>query len=51
MHADAWATALTVLGPEGVALAERDGLAVHMVARDGMRFAEHLSPALKTMLV
>lgn len=50
MHADAWATALTVLGPEGMALAAREGLAAHMVVRDGARFAEHLSPALEAML-
>jgi thiamine biosynthesis lipoprotein len=50
MYADAWATALTVLGPQAMALADREGLAVHMVARDGTRFVEHLSPALKAML-
>ncbi|HWU94416.1 MAG TPA: FAD:protein FMN transferase, partial [Sphingomonas sp.] len=50
MLADAWATALTVLGPEGMALAERDGLAVHMVIRDGAGFTEHLSLALLAML-
>ncbi|HVJ00691.1 MAG TPA: FAD:protein FMN transferase [Sphingomonas sp.] len=52
MYADAWATALTVLGPEeGRALAEREGLAALLVTReaDG-RFAEHLSPALEAML-
>ena len=50
MLADAWATALTVLGPEGMALAEREGLAVHMAVREGTGFAEHLSPALQAML-
>jgi thiamine biosynthesis lipoprotein len=52
MRADAWATALTVLGPaEGLALAEREGLAAHLVVRteDG-GFAEHFSPALEAML-
>lgn len=52
MYADAWATALTVLGPEeGRALAERQGLAALLVTReaDG-RFAEHLSPPLEAML-
>jgi thiamine biosynthesis lipoprotein len=47
MLADAWATALAVLGPnEGLALAERHDLAVHMVAGG----AEHMSPALREML-
>lgn len=48
MHADAWASALTVLGPdEGMALAEREGLAAHMLVRGK---GEWLSPALRTML-
>jgi thiamine biosynthesis lipoprotein len=47
MLADAWATALAVLGPnEGIALAERHDLAVHMVAGG----AEHMSSALCEML-
>jgi thiamine biosynthesis lipoprotein len=50
MLADAWATALTVLGPEGLAVAEREGLAAHMVVRENAAFAEHLSPALSEML-
>lgn len=50
MVADAWATALGVLGPEGMALAAREGLAAHMVVREGVGFAEHLSPALREML-
>ncbi|MEI9851314.1 MAG: FAD:protein FMN transferase [Sphingomonas sp.] len=51
MRADAWATALTVLGPEdGPATAEREGLAMHMVVRDGAGFRELLSPALAAML-
>jgi len=50
MLADAWATALSVLGPEGMALAEREGLAAHMAVRDGAGFVEHLSPALQAML-
>jgi thiamine biosynthesis lipoprotein len=50
MLADAWATALTVLGPEGMALAVREGLAVHMAVREGVGFTEHLSPALQAML-
>lgn len=48
MLADAWATALTVLGSEaGLALAEREGLAMRMVVRGGR---EILSPALVAML-
>ena len=47
MHADAWATALGVLGPAGMALAEREALAVRMLVRDG---GEYLSPALRAML-
>jgi thiamine biosynthesis lipoprotein len=36
MHADAWATALTVLGETtGMALAKREGLAVRYLGRDG----------------
>jgi thiamine biosynthesis lipoprotein len=50
MHADAWATALTVLGPKGLELAAREGLATHMVVREGSGFREHLSPALEAML-
>jgi FAD:protein FMN transferase len=50
MLADAWATALSVLGLEGMALAEREGLAAHMVVREGSGFTEHLSPALEAML-
>lgn len=47
MLADAWATALTVLGPEGMAIAEREGLAVQMLLSDGR---ELLSPGLEAML-
>ena len=50
MLADAWATALTVLGREGMALAEREGLAAHMVVRDGAGFSEFLSPVLRDMV-
>jgi thiamine biosynthesis lipoprotein len=50
MYADAWATALTVLGPMGMALAAREGLAAHMVVREADGFTEHLSPALQAML-
>jgi thiamine biosynthesis lipoprotein len=48
MLADAWATALTVLGPEeGMALATRERLAARIVVRDG---GEFLSPELAAML-
>jgi len=51
MLADAWATAITVAGPDlGMALATREQLAVHMVVRsmDGAR--EYMTPALAAML-
>ena len=45
-YADAWATALIVLGADaGMRLAEREGLAVRIVSDD-----EALSPALREML-
>lgn len=48
MTADAWATALTVLGPEdGLATATRLELAARIVTQDGV---ERLSPALASML-
>jgi len=47
MLADAWATALTVLGPvEGPSRAEREGLAVRFVDHEGDRFTS----AFATML-
>jgi thiamine biosynthesis lipoprotein len=51
MAADAWASALTVLGwDQGTALAEREGLAARIViVRDGAA-EEWLSPALALML-
>jgi len=52
MGADAWSTALTVLGHEqGLTLAERQGLAARFVVRraDG-GFSEHLSTHLRSML-
>jgi FAD:protein FMN transferase len=50
MMADAWATALGVLGPAGMALADAQGLAVQMVVRADGALREHLSPALRAML-
>jgi len=51
MIADAWATALTVLGPiEGLALATANDLAARIVTqRDGIT-QEHLTPAMQAML-
>ncbi|MDG2525525.1 FAD:protein FMN transferase [Stenotrophomonas sp. HITSZ_GD] len=50
-HADAWATAMTVLGPEeGLALAERLHLAVRFLSRDGTGLRERLSPAFEALL-
>ena len=46
MMADAWATALAVLGPEGMVLAEREGLAVRMLVGG----EEWLSSAFEAML-
>jgi len=51
MDADAWATALTVLGREEAAtLATREGLAARILSRDGEMTREWLSPALEAML-
>lgn len=51
MHADAWATALTVLGrEEGATLAIREDLAVRILSRDGTMTREWISPALERML-
>lgn len=51
MQADAWASALTVLGAEaGLALAEREGLAARIVTRSGDGFEEMISPALRALL-
>ena len=51
MAADAWSTALTVLGIDaGMALAEQQGLAVRFVRRDGQAYQEYLSSALLALL-
>jgi len=51
MAADAWSTALTVLGPEqGLALAERKGLAVRFLLREGNGLREILSSRFQKML-
>lgn len=47
MHADAWATALTIAGPDaGMAMAEAQGLSALIVGKDG----EAMSPAMRDML-
>lgn len=51
MAADAWSTALTVLGPEqGLALAERKRLAVRFLLREGNGLREILSSRFQKML-
>lgn len=45
MQADAWSTALMVLGPEaGLRLARRENIAALFIVKDGRRFAEIASP-------
>jgi FAD:protein FMN transferase len=49
--ADAYATALMVLGPdEGHALAEREGLAAYFLVRDGAGFQPKTTAAFKALL-
>ncbi len=51
MAADAWSTALTVLGLQaGFALAERQGLAARFLQREAAGLSEHLSSAMRRML-
>lgn len=51
-EADAWATALNVIGPDkALALAEREGLAVYLIIRDGDDFVTKVSTAFKPYLV
>jgi FAD:protein FMN transferase len=51
MAADAWSTALTVLGPEaGLALAEEQGLAARFLLRHGDGVRETLSSQMLAML-
>jgi thiamine biosynthesis lipoprotein len=51
MAADAWSTALTVLGPEhGLALAERKQLAARFLLREGTGLRELLSTRFQKML-
>ncbi|MBW7945457.1 MAG: FAD:protein FMN transferase [Sphingomonadaceae bacterium] len=51
MHADAYATAITVLGAEeGLRFADRLGLAAHIVSRSGDSWSEAMSLAFTAML-
>ncbi len=48
LFVDAWATAFNVLGPdEGLALAERDGIAVMYIVVDGERLDARMSSAFR----
>ena len=50
MQADAWSTALTVLGLErGMAVARTQGIAALFTQREVHGFSEHLSPAFEAM--
>lgn len=51
MAADAWSTALTVLGADaGLALAEQQGLAVRFLLREGASLREAMSSRFRSML-
>jgi len=51
MHADGWATALTVMGVEqGLAFAREHALAARFVSRGAHGVEEHLSPAFAQLL-
>ncbi|WP_426281771.1 FAD:protein FMN transferase [Sphingomonas sp. NFX23] len=50
LDADAWATALTVLGPDGLDLARNHGIAARLVTEIDGTAQEYLSPALSAML-
>lgn len=51
-EADGWATALNVLGPEkGMAVAERERLAVYMIIRDGDEFVSRATKQFEAYLV
>lgn len=52
LDADAWATALSVLGVDaGLALAENIGLAVRYLYRDGQQLVERMNPSFKAHLL
>ena len=50
LDADAWATALTVLGPDGFDLARNHGIAARLITEIGGTTCEYLTPALAAML-
>jgi thiamine biosynthesis lipoprotein len=51
MLADAWATAITVMGPDrGMQLATRNGLAARLVLRTETGMLEYMTPMLAAML-
>ena len=50
LDADAWATALTVLGPDGLDLAHGHGIAARLVTEIDGTAREYLTPALSAML-
>ena len=51
MFADGYATLLTVLGPdEGLAFAQREGLAVLLISRDGEAFREAMTEGFRERL-
>jgi thiamine biosynthesis lipoprotein len=51
MAADAWSTALTVLGEEaGLRLAEQQGLAARFLLREADTLREAMSSCFRTML-
>ena len=51
MHADAWATALTVMGAEQAwAVAQSQGLAVYFIERDGDGFSIRYTDAFEAYL-
>jgi len=50
-EADAWATALNVLGPDaGLELAERESIPVYMLVRQANGFGERYNSAMKSLL-
>lgn len=51
MHADAWATALTVMGADqGFAFAQRKQLAARFMQRRGVHWVEHMTDAFQALL-
>ena len=51
MHADAWATAITILGPaRGMALATRHALPARLILRTDTAAQEYMTPKLAAML-